>query len=121
MEASNIKNFKEFSKINEDEEEEERPFRLYGAGSTPEAELIDSLKSLIEDIRKANPIDQESYDAIKADIRAKSAAIKSHKSYPELKDGIPWQDGFIKLSDWSTELKDAVNGLAQKASKKGLV
>jgi hypothetical protein len=120
MGASNIMNFKEFYKINENDEDD-KPFRLYGTGSTPEAELIDSLKSLIADIKKANPSDQESYDNIKADIRAKSTAIKSHRSYPELKHGIPWQDGFIKLSDWAIELKDAVNTLSQKASRKGLM
>ena len=75
----------------------------------------------IADIKKANPSDQADYDAIKSDIRSKTAAIKGHKSYPELKDGIPWQDGFIKLSDWAVDLKDAVKTLASKANKKGLI
>jgi hypothetical protein len=114
-----IKDFKEFRKLNENDEE--LPFRLYGAGSTPEAELIDSLKALVADIKKANPSDQADYDAIKSDIRSKTAAIKGHKSYPELKEGIPWQDGFIKLSDWAVDLKDAVKTLASKANKKGLI
>ena len=119
MGENKIKDFREFRRLNENDEE--LPFRLYGEGSTPEAELIDSLKSLIEDIKKANPTDQLAYDDIKADIRSKTAAIKSHKSYPELKHGIPWQDGFIKLSDWAVDLKTAVNTLSSKANKKGLM
>lgn len=114
-----LKDFREFTQINENDEEE-KPFRLYGEGSNPEAELIDAIKALIEDIKKANPIDQADYDMIKDDIKSKTAAIKGHESYPELKEGIPWQDGFIKLSDWAVDLKDAVNSLHAKATKKGL-
>jgi len=119
MGQNNIKDFKGFRRVNE-REEDEKPFRLYGEGSTPEAQLINYLKRLVEDIKKANPTDQAHYDSIKSDIRSKTSAIKRHRSYADLKYGIPWQDGFIKLSDWSTELKSAVTTLATKASKKGL-
>jgi hypothetical protein len=114
-----IKGFKGFSKINE-QEEEDRPFRLYGEGDTPEAELIAMLKDLIVMINKANPTDQENYDEIKDSIRDTTSSIKRHRSFGELKDGIPWQDGFIKLSDWSSELKEAVLNMNRKATKKGL-
>jgi len=113
-----IRGFKEFNKVNENDDD--RPFRLYGEGNTPEAELIAMLKDLISMINSANPVDQESYDVIKEDIRNATSDIKSHSGFEELKNGIPWQDGFIKLSDWSSELKEAVMVMNKKASKKGL-
>jgi hypothetical protein len=114
----NIKDYKGFSKINEDDDD--KPFRLYGEGTTPEAELIEMLKALVDTINKVNLTDQEAYDNFKEGIRTETMDIKRHRSFGELKDGIPWQDGFIKLSDWSAEIKEAVLNMNRKATKKGL-
>jgi hypothetical protein len=119
MNKSKLKDFNQFNKINE--QDEDKPFRLYGEGDTPEAELIAMLKDLIDMINKSNPMDQEGYDGIKEEIREMTSTIKRHRSFGELKDGIPWQDGFIKLSDWSYELKEAVRNMSRKAAKKRLI
>ena len=116
--GKSIKDYKTFYKVSE--QEEEKPFRLYGEGGTDEADLINQLKRLIKDINSANPKDQESYDLIKEDIKSKTLAIKRHKNFEDFKKGFNWQDTFIKLSDWESELKNAVYNMASKAAKRGL-
>lgn len=114
-----IKDYKGFTKVNENDDD--KPFRLYGTGATPEAELIELVKSLITDIKKSNPKDQESYNIIKDNIRNKSSLIKRHPKLEDFKHGFQWQDTFIKLSDWQGELKSAVLELNKKAQKNGLI
>lgn len=113
-----LRNYKDFYKVNENEED--KPFRLYGEGSTPEAQLIDLLKSLIEYIKKADPRDQESYDLIKKDISDRKNDITNHPSFSDFKHGFNWQDSVIKLSDWNVDLKKAISSLYSKAEKREL-
>ncbi len=116
-----IKDWKGYTKLSEEFEGEETPFRLYGEGTTPQAELIQELKSMIEGINKANPTDQANYDKIKEDIKIKKDKIMSHPNFDEFKEkGFEWQDETIKLSDWQSELREAVGNMANKAQKKGL-
>jgi len=113
----NIKKFKNFSRINENDQD--LPPRLYGQGSTPGAELIEMINHLIDDIRKSNPTDQESYEQIKSDIKSKTDMVRRHQSYGELRNGIHWQDEVIKLIDFSNDIREAVSELTNKANKKG--
>jgi hypothetical protein len=115
-----IKGFSVFNKINEESEMEE-PFRLYGMGDNPQRQLISDLKELIEVVATSNPNTQEEYEQIKEQIRLKGESLKSHPNFEEFKEtGFEWQDQIIKLSDWQSELKQAVYTLHQKTSKKGL-
>lgn len=111
-----LHSFNNFNKVNEND----TPFRLYGDGSNSESELISLLKSLIDDINKYNPIDQEDFNKIKDEISNKKEEIISHPKFNEFKDGFEWQDSTIKLSDWKQELETAVDSMYSKAVKRGL-
>jgi hypothetical protein len=113
----NIKKFNNFSRVNE--QDTDLPPRVYGQGSTPEAELIEMINQLVDDIRKSNPKDQDSYEEIKSDIKSKTDMIRRHRSYGDLRNGIHWQDEVIKLVDFSNDIRSAVSELTNKANKKG--
>jgi hypothetical protein len=116
-----IRNYKGYKKVNE-EDKHETPFRLYGKGMTPQAELIKMYKSFINGIKKASPTDQESLDKIREDITKMKDTIMSHPNFEEFKDpGFEWQDQTIKASDSQAELKSAIESLDAKAIKKGLI
>lgn len=117
-----VKGFKLFNRINENDENMTDNFRMFGKGETSQLKLVSELKELIDMISRSNPSSQEEYDIIKEEIRDKGDTLKSHPNFEEFKEvGFEWQDSIIKLSDWQSELRDAVLNLHNKVSKKGIV
>lgn len=81
-------------------------------------ELMDMMTDLVNFIKSANPVTPEEDVEIQTTIKIKKDSILTHHMFDDFKEnGFAIQDDILKLSDWSSNLKEAASAYMSRKNK----